>query len=156
MLLKGPLRKIALIYTPTSDENAHFPTLSPALLSLRGKKSLHIWGENSISQSSFHFWLLIKLNIFYDFGQTILIFMLKETRGHLLPFLFSIASNGTRGFLMFPSSVKEFLQMQYQTTLDQCTQQNSWKLHLTHYLFFPVWTQLFWWTQRKTFWISFL
>ena len=61
--------------------------------------------------------------------------MLKETGGHLLPFLFSIASNGTRGFLMFPSSVKEFLQMQYQTILDQCTEQNSWKLHLTHYLF---------------------
>lgn len=62
--------------------------------------------------------------------------MLKETRGHLLPFLFSIASNGTRGFLMFPSSVKESLQMQYQTTLDQCTEQNSWKLHLNTLSFF--------------------
>ena len=48
MLLNGPLRKIALIYTPISNENVHFPTLSPALLYLRGKKSLQIWGENSI------------------------------------------------------------------------------------------------------------
>lgn len=93
------------------------------------------------------------------FWATQYLFSCWNQRDHIfLPFLFSIASNGTCGFSMFSSSVKEALQMQCQTNLDQWNEHNSWKLHWTHYFFFfcPVWAQIFWWTQRNTFWISLL
>lgn len=73
-----------------------------------------------------------------------------------LPFLFPVASDGTCGFSMFSSSVKEFLQMQGQASLDQWNEQKSWKSHLTHFFSPLCGHKIFWWTQRNTFWISFL
>lgn len=74
----------------------------------------------------------------------------------LLPFLCSVASNGTCGFSMFSSSEKERLQVQCQTALSM-KWAKSQKLHQTHYFFLNVWARFFFcWTQRNTFWISFL
>lgn len=99
----------------------------------------------------------MKLNIFFVcFLDTQYLFSCwNKWDSILLPFLFSVASNGTCGFSTFSSCEKEFLQMQCQTALDQWSEQNSWKSHLTHYPFLCVGTVI-WWTQRNTFWILFL
>ena len=81
-------------------------------------------------------------------------FHIELSRTILLPFLCSVASNGTCGFSKFSSSAKEFLQMQCQTIWSmKCT---KFMEITSNKLFFSVWAQLFCWTQRNTFWISFL
>lgn len=115
----------------------YFPTLSPTLLSLRGKIFSNL-KENHVLQFNFHFWLLMKRNTFLCiFWATRYLFSCWNKWDYIfLPFLFSIASNGTCGFSVFSSSVKEFLQMQCQTNLDQWNEHNSGKLHRTYYFFF--------------------
>lgn len=135
MSVNGILRKVVLIYISTSIMRILISLVSPTLLSLRRK-----------IVSNLRETLLLYLILFLianESKQFLYIFHPCDTHFHvelsetiLLPFLCSVASNGTCGFSKFPSSVKEFLQMQSQMTLDQWNEQTSWKLHLTHYLFF--------------------
>lgn len=100
----------------------------------------------------------MKLNIFliYFGHHTILIFMLEEVRLYLFTFfIFSCI----KWYLWFFNVLILCERIPANTMPDKSGSMKWTKfMEITSntLFFFPVWAQIFWWTQRNIFWVSFL